>query len=432
MPADPVRNFAKVLVVGLYDESATIIQLASGELSKLPDPLTDGQFNLVWWNATDYADPADDPYKEIVRVIARDVANNTITVIRGQENTVAQPHNIPNKVYKMMLALTQKTYEDLQKIEVFQGSTLVGFRNKLSFVSPLVAEDDSINQLIRIRYSGNFGGDGSDGDLIISSGTTTIDLQNQKIFVKNYNNLKITGTASLNFINPHDEGTLIIFKVKNDCEITSTANPVIDLRLLGSASNMAFLPSMKTRVGAFIRYPNEIGGQGGCSAVNSLVNFYFDVYTNFDFYSGAYSAPGGRGGGGLLIEVGGNFTGNPSSVINAAGQNGQSNSGNATISGTGATGYYFVLPPNPPFTSGLEKTRFFLPLPGAGGITRTIYNGSGTKYGGGGGGGSVLILVNGTISGSLTFNVSGGTTPYGGETNGADGIGLILPNKWFA
>ena len=108
---DPVKNFAKVTVSGGYNESAVTIVLSSGHGAKLPDPSTDGAFNLVWFNATDYADPSDDPNIEIVRCTARTV--DTLTVTRGQEGIASQTHNISGKVYKMILSLTKKMADDL-------------------------------------------------------------------------------------------------------------------------------------------------------------------------------------------------------------------------------------------------------------------------------------------------------------------------------
>ena len=44
---DPVKNFAKVTVNTGYSAVATSIVLSSGDGAKLPQPLTDGAFNLV-------------------------------------------------------------------------------------------------------------------------------------------------------------------------------------------------------------------------------------------------------------------------------------------------------------------------------------------------------------------------------------------------
>ena len=108
---DPVKNFAKVEVNTGYDASAISVVLSAGHGAKLPNPATDGAFNLVWWNSTDYPDPSDDPKKEIVRCTAR--ATDTLTVTRAQEDTSASAKNTADKTYKMILGATAKTITDL-------------------------------------------------------------------------------------------------------------------------------------------------------------------------------------------------------------------------------------------------------------------------------------------------------------------------------
>lgn len=109
---DPVLNFADVEVSTLYDDSATEIVLSAGEGAKLPDPATDGAFNLVWWNWSDYPNPAWDPNREIVRVSAR--STNTLTLSgRAQEGTSATTKNEAGKTYRMALAFTKKSYDDI-------------------------------------------------------------------------------------------------------------------------------------------------------------------------------------------------------------------------------------------------------------------------------------------------------------------------------
>ena len=111
MVLDPVKNFAKVEVSTGYDDLATSIVLVVGDGAKLPDPASEGEFNLVWFNFTDYKDPADDPDKEIVRCTAR--STDTLTVTRGQEGTTATVKNVAGKTYKMVLAMTKKMKDDI-------------------------------------------------------------------------------------------------------------------------------------------------------------------------------------------------------------------------------------------------------------------------------------------------------------------------------
>jgi hypothetical protein len=109
---DPVVNFGKVTVSDIYTSIDTEVTLITGDGSKLPNPVTDGSFNLVWFNSSTYSDPADDPYVEIVRCIAR--VGDTLTLMRGQESTLASNKNIPTRIYRMLLTSTKKTIDDIE------------------------------------------------------------------------------------------------------------------------------------------------------------------------------------------------------------------------------------------------------------------------------------------------------------------------------
>ena len=107
MVLDATKNFLIVTVSQGYGSTDTSIVLNTGQGALLPTP----PFNLVWWNATDYPNPALDPNVEIVRVTA--VSGDTITVIRAQENTTASTKNTPGKVYQMINAITSKMISDI-------------------------------------------------------------------------------------------------------------------------------------------------------------------------------------------------------------------------------------------------------------------------------------------------------------------------------
>lgn len=100
---DSTKNFAKVTVSIGYDDSATSIDVSTGEGVRLPSV----PFNATWWNSTDYADPSDDPNVEIVRVTA--ISTDTLTVTRAQEGTSASTKNTGGKTYKLIAGLTAKT-----------------------------------------------------------------------------------------------------------------------------------------------------------------------------------------------------------------------------------------------------------------------------------------------------------------------------------
>jgi hypothetical protein len=110
MVLDATKNFAIVTVSTGYDADDTEIVLSTGHGAKLPDPSTDGEFNLIWFNSTDYT-PSSDPNVEIVRCTAR--SSDTLTVTRNQESSGASTKNTADKVYLMILGITAKTILDI-------------------------------------------------------------------------------------------------------------------------------------------------------------------------------------------------------------------------------------------------------------------------------------------------------------------------------
>ena len=108
---DPVTNFAYVEALQGYDSAAVSISLVAGGAAKLPDADVDGAYNLVWWNYTDYPDPAEDPDVEIVRVTSD--TGEVLTITRAQEGTSAANHNLSGRIYKLLLGVTKKTIDDI-------------------------------------------------------------------------------------------------------------------------------------------------------------------------------------------------------------------------------------------------------------------------------------------------------------------------------
>ena len=109
---DPIVNFGKVTVSTGYNDTDTSITLNSGYGSKLPNPASDGSFNLVWYDSTTYASASDDPNVEIVRCIGR--TSDTLVIMRAQEGTIASNKNSVASIYKMILSPTKKTIADIK------------------------------------------------------------------------------------------------------------------------------------------------------------------------------------------------------------------------------------------------------------------------------------------------------------------------------
>jgi hypothetical protein len=61
---------------------------------------------LIWFNSTDYPNPANDPNVEIVRVT--NISGDTLTISRAQEGTSASSKNTVGKNYSLVLGITAK------------------------------------------------------------------------------------------------------------------------------------------------------------------------------------------------------------------------------------------------------------------------------------------------------------------------------------
>jgi hypothetical protein len=106
MALDPVVNFFRSQIATLPVASGgTVIVLPTGDGNKLPNPATDGAFNLTIYNA-------DDPFvtPEIVRVTGR--SGDTLTVTRAQEGTTAT-NKTAGSTWSVELTPTAKTIQDI-------------------------------------------------------------------------------------------------------------------------------------------------------------------------------------------------------------------------------------------------------------------------------------------------------------------------------
>jgi hypothetical protein len=112
MSLDQVKNFIRVTVNGKHTSGASTISLKAGEASELPN-ITNGKYNLVWYDSQNFRRPDTDPNAEIIRVNSIDESNDTISVTRGVENTSATSKNTDNATYELFLGVTAKTITDI-------------------------------------------------------------------------------------------------------------------------------------------------------------------------------------------------------------------------------------------------------------------------------------------------------------------------------
>ena len=81
---------------------------------------------------------------------------------------------------------------------------------------------------------GTFGGDGSDGAISITSGTTTVSAGSGVLLIKNYTSISVTGSATLAFSTPATNGTITTLKSQGNVTLTSSA-VCIDASGMGGA-----------------------------------------------------------------------------------------------------------------------------------------------------------------------------------------------------
>lgn len=191
MPLDNFKNNAKVTVSLGYDAAATQIVLQAGDGTKVPTVPCNGE----WWNSTDFADPTDDPNKEIVRLTTQ-TATDTFTIVRAQEGNSAQTHNTAGKVYKMVIGLTAKTLNtDIPATYTAYNATMTT-TGGVAFVSAAgtITEDD-----------GQFHWDDTNHRLGIGVNTPSYPLHVKAAGISGYQQITIESTgnlAGLHFVKP--------------------------------------------------------------------------------------------------------------------------------------------------------------------------------------------------------------------------------------
>jgi hypothetical protein len=259
----------------------------------------------------------------------------------------------------------------------------------------------------------NFGGDGSDGALSISSGTTTLDINSAAVLVKNYTSISITGTGALAFSNPATNGSVIVLKSKGSCTITTSTTTAIYLSGLGApggsggtggnggdgntgASSPEIIDSS-----AHGGVGGAVGGGAGGTQITQAQILYARSATNVSASKSLMIVPGAGGGGG---EAGLNDGGG------AGGDGGAGGRGSGSLYLECAGGY------------NVSGTIYARGNDGSLGVSTNADGGSG----GGGAGGMFLAVYGYLISDTGTYTVSGGSggsVGSGGSGTAGDGGG---------
>ncbi|KKU09799.1 MAG: hypothetical protein UX13_C0030G0001, partial [Candidatus Woesebacteria bacterium GW2011_GWB1_45_5] len=193
-----------------------------------------------------------------------------------------------------------------------------------------------------ISGQGTFGGNGSDGALTITSGTTTISASSESVLVKNYTAISITGTGKLDFSTPNTNGTIIILKSQGNITLTSSTSAMIDCSGMGASGGAGVVAGSASNgsVGNGVIFKADYGGGalvgtggiGGTAIVDSNGNPISTLFAQFLFnlacggggggstcLAGDIANSGSRGGGALFIQCGKAWNFTTTSGISVAG-----------------------------------------------------------------------------------------------------------------
>lgn len=268
--------------------------------------------------------------------------------------------------------------------------------------------------------------DGSDGDLTVSSGTTTIDLGGAQVVVKNYKDISITGSGQVAFSNPHANGTTIIFLCRK-FTCTSSASPAINASGMGAAGGVGGSTSSNNTTASgtagtrgiglsgFQTNPGATGSLSGSASAGGALPTALTAYSEYikSIFSGLlnFMVPGAGGGGGSVRTF--------------------NNGGNLVTAGNGGRGggaLAIICSGEWNFTSSISVA----------GANGTNSSGSGPEHmrggGAGGGAGFFLGLYRRLVANAGSVTITGGTSGTGtesgstGVTNAGGGAGASTQN----
>lgn len=295
----------------------------------------------------------------------------------------------------------------------------------------LFASSVSIDGIVLVTV-GSFGGDGSDGALTVSSGTTTIDLGSSSFVTKNYSSISITGTGAVAFSNPASGGTTVVFKCQGAYTITSSATRAIDMRNLGGVGGTGGSGAQANNGhggggGASASTAGSVGGTGYNNGGNATAGTGYGRWVTGITQTGG--GPGNAAAG--VVSVTGGFSSGAAPFIKAfltpGSGGGGGGQGAATNGGDGGRGAGALIVE----CGGAYNVTGTLDFSGTAGGS-----GSGAQGGGGGGGGagSYSALYNELTADTGTYTVTGGAAGTGNANGGDGGAGFssVAKNTTFA
>lgn len=357
-----------------------------------------------------------------------------------------------------------------------QAGTGAGDTGARLFVNPTQVATSGANKILLLDSSGKidtsalpglkFGGDGSDGVLNVTSGTTSIDAGGQNIVLKQYSSINISAGATVNISNPASDGTILLLRSSGDVTIAGT----LDLSMAGGAGGTGGAAATSDNTNGatgtdgtkgfsmwVTQVNNGLGGTGSSnagaapSAPSANDDNVFTIISSYKVFrkdtivacgsgggggggarkgssaaTGSAGGDGGRGGGGLILECYGalDFSGTISVSGSAGSAGGAATGGSLTVTsggggGGGSAGMALVL-----YNTLTANTGTLSASGGAGGAGGSTTGGaSGTPgNGGGGGSGASSILAAGGAGGAGGTSNSGANSP-GSSGSNAGGAG---------
>ena len=130
------KNHARTTINQAGGINASALSMIVTDASVLPDS---GDFLVTIWNKTTYPDPCDDANAEIVKVTG--VSGNTLTIERGQEDTIGKAHANGQAVEML---ITAGTFEEIANAILASNIPIIG--------EDLTSQIDGIKDTFIISY----------------------------------------------------------------------------------------------------------------------------------------------------------------------------------------------------------------------------------------------------------------------------------------
>lgn len=292
-------------------------------------------------------------------------------------------------------------------IVIWAGDTQ---ENRGSAPFRVTAVGDVFASSVTIPGVAKFGGDGTDGALSITSGTTTLSASSADFLIKNYSSISITGTGKLDLSDPSTNGTITILKSQGDVTLTSSDSAMIDASAMGAAGATA-----ATSGG---------GADGGNGEVGTSIIVQTNSADGGNVRSGSTVGAGGVAGAGIvyILSPAGKLIRVSCGGGGAAGGRDGTGSPNAGSGGRGGGALIIECNGAFNFTTGGISTAG---ANGANAGTKLSEDSTGVGGGGGGAGGVSAVLYRALTANTGTWTVSGGTggTGSAGGNNAPVGAG---------